>query len=101
MTTARELTNKINDLRAALGLEPKKYAGTSKQALQAFVDKLEREAVTKIKKAHNEPTAADLARQAGISPKAFRAKLRRHKAELAGMGPEQIIAALARDHRKS
>jgi lambda repressor-like predicted transcriptional regulator len=91
MTTALELTNKINTLRAQLGLEPLKYTGVSKLKLQSIIAHLEEQIPA---------TAADLARQAGMSPKAFRAKLRRHKAKLAGLPPEQVIAELAKDHRK-
>jgi hypothetical protein len=92
MTTALELTNKINTLRAQLGLEPLKYPGVLK--LQSIIAHLE-EQIPAAKQ-----TAADLARQAGMSPKAFRAKLRRHKAKLAGLPPEQVIAELTKDHRK-
>jgi hypothetical protein len=94
MTTALELTNKINTLRAQLGLEPLKYTGVSKLKLQSIIAHLE-ELLPAAKQ-----TAADLARQAGMSPKAFRAKLRRHKAKLAGLPPEQVIAELTKDHRK-
>jgi hypothetical protein len=114
MQTTTEMLSILNNLRDQLGQKPIKTWKASRAALVGAIEvanaKLQpeedrnhiAEVAAEAAREETKPlTGAELARRAGIDPKVFRAKMRRHRSEITGMtDPDAIIAALTKDHRK-